>query len=146
MPGFFHLEKVMQLNLCINQKHNEIRQHLLSGTEDILLCPSKQHFKFFLKSKTPQNLFLNLLQGQTIEALSPAFAFSFILEIRTPLSAWKIQLCGCSQCFLLGALCEWQSVCRICSFFLQGQCWEHLPAEAELSGGISREKMTARAC
>lgn len=60
MSDFFHLEKLMQLNLFINQKHNEIGSICFQAVRDILLCLSKKHFKF-LKSITPQNLFLNLL-------------------------------------------------------------------------------------
>lgn len=68
----------MQLNLFINQKHNEISSICFQAARDILLCLSKMCFKFFLKSITPQNLFLILLWGQTMEPFSFGFTVIFI--------------------------------------------------------------------
>lgn len=56
MSDFFHLEKLMQLNLCINQKHNEIRQHLLSGTEGHPFVPLKAELPILPEVKNPTEL------------------------------------------------------------------------------------------
>lgn len=56
MSDFFHLEKLMQLNLCINLKHNEIRQHLLSGTEGHPFVPLKAELQILPEVKNPPEL------------------------------------------------------------------------------------------
>lgn len=104
----------------LNQKHNAIGSICFQAVRDILLHLSKQHFRFFLKSITPQNLFLNLLQGQTIEAFSPVFTFFFISGDKYNfLKHGKYSSVADIQCFLLGTLSEWESGCKMLSFFHQ---------------------------
>lgn len=56
MSDSFHLEKLMQLNLCINQKHNEIRQHFLSGIEGHPFVPLKVALQILPQVYNPTEL------------------------------------------------------------------------------------------